>query len=58
MYYMFRPPVAIIRYTELLQSPLLLSAISLYTGQGLHIGSALYRFVVYIVPLYYECIKY
>jgi hypothetical protein len=40
-YYMFRPTVAIIKYTEPLHSPLLLSAIPSYTGQCLHIGGVL-----------------
>jgi hypothetical protein len=48
MCYMFRPTAAIIRYTELLQSPYLL----LY--QCSHIGSALYRYVVYVIPLRYK----
>jgi hypothetical protein len=54
MYYRFRLIVAIIRYTEPLQSPVLLSAIPSYTGHCLHIGSALYKYVVYVMPLCYE----
>jgi hypothetical protein len=54
MSYMFRPTAAIIRYTELLQSPFLLSALPPYTGQCLHNGSALYRYVVYVMPLCYK----
>jgi hypothetical protein len=42
MYYVFRPVVSIIRYIEPLQSSFILSP---------HIGSALYRFVAYVLPL-------
>jgi hypothetical protein len=42
MYCMFQPIMAIIKYIELLQSPLLLSAVLPYTGQGLYVGSVLY----------------
>jgi hypothetical protein len=38
MYYMFRPIAAIIRYTELLQSPVFLSAITTYTGSVYILG--------------------
>jgi hypothetical protein len=60
MYYMFQPIVAIIRYTELLQSPFLLSTIPAYIGPCLHIGSAFYRYIVYLMPLRYSVfnIKY
>jgi hypothetical protein len=51
MYYMFRPIADIIRYIELFQSPIFLSAVPPYTGQCLHIMSALYRYVVYVMPL-------
>jgi hypothetical protein len=50
MYYMFHPIVGIIRYVELSQSPFLLSAMLPHTGQCLHIGSVLYRYVVYVMP--------
>jgi hypothetical protein len=46
MYYMFRPAAAIIRSTELSQSPFCLSAEPPYSDQSLHISSALYRYVV------------
>jgi hypothetical protein len=52
--YMFRPIVAIIRYTEILLLPFFLSAVPLYTSQCLNIGSALYRYVVYVMPLCYK----
>jgi hypothetical protein len=54
MCHMFRPLAAIIKYIELLQSPFFLSAIPLYTGQCLHIGSAVYRYVVYAVLVCYK----
>jgi hypothetical protein len=54
VHHMFRPIAAIIRYTEPLQSPFLLSDIVPYTGQCLHTGCILYRYVVYVVPLYYK----
>jgi hypothetical protein len=54
VYCMFQPIAAIIRYIELLQSPFLLSAIPPYTGQRSRIGSALRRYVVYVI----KCIKY
>jgi hypothetical protein len=54
MYYMLRPIAVIIRYTELLQSPFFLCAVPPYTGQCLHIGSALYRYVAYVIPLCYK----
>jgi hypothetical protein len=57
MCYIFRPIAAIIRYIELLQSPFLLSAKPPNTGQCLHIGSALDRYVVYVKPLSYKIIK-
>jgi hypothetical protein len=53
MYYMFRPTVANIRYTELLQPAFSLSAIP-PTLACLHIGSSLYRYVVYVRTLCYE----
>jgi hypothetical protein len=62
-YHKFRPTEAIIRYIELLQSPFLLSALPPCTDQCLHIGSAFYRYVVYVMPLCYkmhyilECLK-
>jgi hypothetical protein len=49
--------VAIIGYTEPLQSPFLLSAMPPYTGQCLHTGSVLYRCTVFVMPLYYEIYK-
>jgi hypothetical protein len=52
MYYMFRPSVAIIRYTELLQSPFLLLYLP-YSGQCLRIWSALYSNIFCIMPLCY-----
>jgi hypothetical protein len=54
MFYMFCPIAAIIRYTELLQSPLFLSAVPPYTGQCLYIAIALYQYVVYVMPLCYK----
>jgi hypothetical protein len=54
MYYVFRPIAAIMKYTDLLQSPFFLSAIPPYTGQCLRIGSALYKYVVYVMSLCYK----
>jgi hypothetical protein len=53
-YYMFRHIAAIIRQTELLESPFFISAIPPYNGQCLYIGSALYMYVVYVIPLCYN----
>jgi hypothetical protein len=49
----FRPIAANIRYTGLLQSSFLLSAVPPYIGQCLYIESALYSNIVCIMPLYY-----
>jgi hypothetical protein len=54
MYYIFRPIVAIIRYTKPLQSLFFLFAIPPYTDQCLQIGSVLYRYIVYVMPLCYK----
>jgi uncharacterized membrane protein len=37
---------------------ILLPAIPHYTGQCLHTGSALYRYIVYVMLLRYKIIKY
>jgi hypothetical protein len=54
MYYVFWPMAAIIMCAELLQSYFLLFAVPPYTGQCLHIGSVLYRYIVYVMFLCYE----
>jgi hypothetical protein len=50
-YYMFRPNVAFIRYIQFFYiHPLLVSAIPPYTGQCLHIGSALFGYIAFVLP--------
>jgi hypothetical protein len=41
-------------HMELIKSPFFLPAVPPYTGQCLHIGSAFYRYVVYVIPLCYK----
>jgi hypothetical protein len=45
----------IVKYNAVI---ILLSAIAPYTGQCLPTGSALYRYIVYVMPLRYKIIKY
>jgi hypothetical protein len=56
LFYVFRHIAAIVRYeyielSESLHNP---SAIPPYTGQCLHIGSALYKYFVSVIPLCYK----
>jgi hypothetical protein len=48
-YYMFRPTGAIIRYIQFYAF-----ATPPYTGQCLHIGSVLFGYIVYVMPLCYK----
>jgi hypothetical protein len=54
MHYMFWRIAATVRYAEPLQLPFLLSAVPPYTGQCLHIGRALFGYIVYVMSLCYE----
>jgi hypothetical protein len=45
-------------WAGLTELPFFLSATSLYTAQCLHIGTVIYKYVIYVLPLCYKILIY